>query len=432
MVKRKVAVVGLGYVGLPAACVFAESGHPTVGIEVDKKKVDLVNKGICPITGKEPGLAELLSRLTKKGALHATTDPSACSKADAIFICVDTPIDDAKSPVLDYLLKAASDVGKHMKKGALVSVESTIPPGTMRDKVIPILEKESGMKAGRDFSVVHCPERVMPGFLLRNIKSYERVIGYLDEVSLEKGKAFYSSVVKGKLHPTDLISAEITKTIENTYRDVQIAFANEIALACEELGADAYEIRRLVNTCPFRDMHVPGAGVGGHCLPKDPWLFASAVSESSTSMIETARAINDSMPEHLAELIVRALDEAGRRPGESRMAIFGLAFLKDSGDVRNSPAMTVIDRFVGESDLIVHDPFVETGYKVPLTRDVEEALHGADCAVFVTEHTVYKSLDLREMARLMRTRVIVDGRNMFDSSECRKRDFVYKGVGKGK
>ncbi|MGD0056842.1 MAG: nucleotide sugar dehydrogenase [Methanomassiliicoccales archaeon] len=425
-------MVGLGYVGLPVACVFAESGHPTVGIDIDRKKVDLINKGICPIPGKEPGLGELLSRSTEEGVLRATTDPSACSKADAIFICVDTPIDDTKNPLLDCLLKAASDVGKHMKKGALISVESTIPPGTMRNKIIPILEKESGMKAGRDFSVVHCPERVMPGLLLRNIKNYERVIGCLDEISLKKGKAFYSSVVDGKLHPTDLISAEITKTIENTYRDVQIAFANEVALACEELGADAYEIRRLVNTCPFRDMHVPGAGVGGHCLPKDPWLFASAISESSTSMIETARAINDSMPEHLAELVVEALDEAGLRMTGSKVAIFGLAFLKDSGDLRNSPALRVVDKLVGESDIIVHDPFVEKGYRGPLTRDIDEALRGADCAVFVTEHTIYESLNLKEMGKLMRTKTIVDGRNLFDSSECRKQGFVYKGIGKGK
>jgi UDP-N-acetyl-D-mannosaminuronic acid dehydrogenase len=432
MVKKKVAVFGLGYVGLPVACVFAESGHPTVGIEVDKKKVGLINRGVCPIPGKEPRLAELLSRMTREGRLRATTDPSACSGADAIFICVDTPIDSAKEPVLDFLMKAASEAGKHMRKGALVSVESTIPPGTMRDKVIPILEKESCMKAGRDFSVVHCPERVMPGFLLRNIKNYERVIGCLDEVSLRKGKAVYSSVVKGKLHATDLISAEITKTIENTYRDVQIAFANEIALACEELGADAYVIRRLVNTCPFRDMHAPGAGVGGHCLPKDPWLFASAVSKSPTNMIETARAINDSMPEHLAELAVEALNDAGRRLAGSRVAVFGLAFLKDSGDVRNSPALSVVDRLIGESDVIVHDPFVEKGHKAPLTREIDEALKGADCAVFVTDHTVYGSLDLKKMAKLMRTKAIVDGRNLFDSSECRKRGFVYKGIGKGK
>jgi UDP-N-acetyl-D-mannosaminuronic acid dehydrogenase len=179
-------------------------------------------------------------------------------------------------------------------------------------------------------------------------------------------------------------------------------------------------------------MHSPGAGVGGHCLPKDPWLFASSVSESLTSMIETARAINDSMPEHLAELIVDALDEAGRRPAGSRLTVLGLAFLKDSGDVRNSPAIAIIDAFAEESDVVVHDPFVVKGYKVPLTRDIEKALQGSDCVALVTEHTVYKSLDLKRMTELMRTRVIVDGRNAFDASECRKHGFVYRGIGKGK
>ncbi|MDD1765761.1 MAG: nucleotide sugar dehydrogenase [Methanomassiliicoccales archaeon] len=432
MAKKSVAVVGLGYVGLPLACVFADNGFVTVGVEADKKKTKMISKGVCPIPGKEPGLSELLMKVTKEGRLHVSTDPAECRKADAIFICVDTPINKNKEPMLGCLMDAVSDVGKHLKRGTIVSVESTVPPGTMEEKVIPILEKESGMRAGKDFSVVHCPERVMPGFLLRNLRGYERVIGGLDEESLRKGIAFYSTIVKSKLHPTDLLTAEITKTVENTYRDVQIAFANEVALACEELGADAFEIRRLVNTCPYRDMHSPGAGVGGHCLPKDPWLFASSVSESLTSMIETARAINDSMPEHLAELIVDALDEAGRRPAGSRLTVLGLAFLKDSGDVRNSPAMTVIDAFAGESDVVVHDPFVVKGYKVPITGDIEKALQGSDCVALVTEHTIYKSLDLRRMAELMRTRVIVDGRNVFDASECRKHGFVYRGIGKGK
>ncbi len=432
MVKKRVSVIGLGYVGLPVACAFAESGHPTIGIDVDRERVELVNKGVSPFSGNEPRLTELLSRLVEEGGLTATVDPSACSKAEAIFICVDTPIDDSKNPVLDQLIAAVSTAGRNMKKGALVSIESTIPPGTMRGKVIPILEKESGMEAGKGFSVVHCPERVMPGLLLSNIRTYDRVIGCLDETSFRKGRAFYSSIMKGKLHPTDLVSAEIVKTIENTYRDVQIAFANEIALACEELGADAFEIRRLVNTCPYRDMHVPGAGVGGHCLPKDPWLFASSLTESSTNMIETARAINDSMPEHLAELAEEALDEAGRRLAGSRIAIFGLAFLRDSGDMRNSPAMVVIDRLAGESELIVHDPFVEKGYKAPLTRDIDEALKGSDCAVFVTDHTAYSSLNLKRMAGLMRTKTIVDGRNIFESSKCRRHGFVYRGIGKGK
>jgi UDP-N-acetyl-D-mannosaminuronic acid dehydrogenase len=432
MAKQSVAVVGLGYVGLPLACVFADNGFVTVGIEADKKKTKMISEGVCPIPGKEPGLSELLMKVTKERRLHVSTDPAECRKAEAIFICVDTPINKNKEPMLGYLMEAVSDVGKNLKRGTMVSVESTIPPGTMEEKVIPVLEKESGMRAGKDFSVVHCPERVMPGFLLRNLRGYERVIGGLDEESLRKGIAFYSTIVKSKLHPTDLLSAEITKTVENTYRDVQIAFANEVALACEELGADAFEIRRLVNTCPYRDMHSPGAGVGGHCLPKDPWLFASSVSESLTSMIETARAINDSMPEHLAELIVDALDEAGRRAAGSRLTVLGLAFLKDSGDVRNSPAMTIIDAFAGESDVVVHDPFVAKGYRVPITRDIEKALQGSDCVALVTEHTIYKSLDLRRMAKLMRTRVIVDGRNVFDASECRKHGFVYRGIGKGK
>lgn len=432
MAGKSVAVIGLGHVGLPLACALADSGLRTTGIEVDERKVRLVNKGTSPLHGREPGLEEILRRVVGSGALIATTDPSECSRADAIFVCVETPIDEDKNPVLDPLTHALAQVGRSLRKGCLVSVESTIPPGTMLGKVIPILDKESGMRAGRDFSVVHCPERVMPGVLLRNLRSYERVMGGLDDASLEKGLEFYSSIVRARIHTTDLTSAEITKTVENAYRDVQIAFANEVAVACEELGADAYEVRRLVNTCPFRDMHLPGSGVGGHCVPKDPWLFVSSVARSPTSLIETARAVNDSMPRHLTSLVLEALRENGRKAEESKVTVLGLSFLRDSGDVRNSPAIPVIDALVERSDVVVHDPFAADAYRAPLLRDVDEALKGSDCAVFVTDHSAYSALDLERIGSLMRTKAIVDGRNIFDSSECRRHGFAYKGIGKGK
>ncbi len=428
---ERIVVVGVGYVGLPLLCTFAGAGFQSTGVDINKERVELINKGICPVIGDEPGLSDLLKERVEFGNLRATTDYDSCDEADGIFVCVDTPIDEKKKPILDSLKKAVSEIGMHIKEGAMVSIESTIPPGTMYDVVIPLLENSSGLEAGKDFSVVHCPERVMPGRLLLNLTSYDRVLGGLDEKSIELGVHFYSSFMKGQLHPTDLLSAEITKTIENTYRDVQIAFANEVALACEKLGADAFEIRRLVNTCPFRDMHIPGAGVGGYCLPKDPWLFASSVPNLRLKLIPTAREINESMPRHMVQLIREGIKESGKRMRASKITILGLAFLRDSDDTRNSPAFSIIDALSESAELVVHDPLVERKYKVPLTKDLKEALKDSDCAVLVTDHSVYREMDLDFMRSLMRTPFIVDGRNVFNAAKAREKGFIYKGVGKG-
>ncbi|HEY3421271.1 MAG TPA: nucleotide sugar dehydrogenase [Methanomassiliicoccales archaeon] len=431
MVNEKVAVVGIGYVGLPLACVLAESGFRTTGIDVDKDRVDLVNSGKCPIVGEEPGLPELLKKVILAGSLKASSKPEDLAGCDAVFVCVDTPIDKDKKPRLEILRSAVTTVGRSMKKGSLISIESTLPPGTMKNVVIPILEKESGLRVGRDFLLCHCPERVMPGKLLNNMRKVERVLGGFDSESIKRGAYFYSRIVQAEIHPSDLLSAEISKTSENAYRDVQIAFANEVALLCEKLGADAFEVRRLVNTCPSRDMHIPGSGVGGHCLPKDSWLLLSGAPDNTARVIPYAREVNESMPHHVAELAKGVMTKAKVTAARPRVAIMGLAFLRDSDDVRESPAIKIIDDLVGEFELIVHDPFVKNPYKVEMTRDLEAALGGADCAVFVTDHTAYRTLDLQKVKRLMRTPAIVDGRNIFNQNDAQRNGLVYAGVGKG-
>ncbi|MDD1771058.1 MAG: nucleotide sugar dehydrogenase, partial [Methanomassiliicoccales archaeon] len=349
----------------------------------------------------------------------------------AFFVCVDTPVGKDKKADLTILKTVSVQLGKVLGKGCLVSVESTLPPRTMTDVVIPLLEEGQGLKAGRDFHVVHCPERVMPGRLLLNMKSYSRVLGGIDQASIEAALVYYRQLVEAEIFPTDLTSAELCKTVENTYRDVQIAFANEVALICEQLGADAYNVRRLVNTCPFRDMHLPGSGVGGHCLTKDPWLLLSAVNEAD-GLISRARQINDSMPEHLADLVEESLKEAGIKLKDARLSVMGLSFLRDSDETRNSPSKVVIDRFDGKAKaVVVHDPFAQESYKVKITRQVEEALRGSDCAIFVTDHSEYLRLDLKRIKAQMRTPIIVDGRNIFNAEKCRAAGLAYRGIGKG-
>jgi UDP-N-acetyl-D-mannosaminuronic acid dehydrogenase len=434
MSQKTVVVVGAGYVGLPVACAFAGAGLQTFALDVVPERVETINQGKSPIQGDEPGLEELLSKSVKAGRLIATTDYSSIQKADFVVVCVDTPIDhDTKKPRMDILKGAVQSIGQNIKPGALISIESTLPPLTMRNLVIPTIEEESGLKAGKDFFVAHCPERVMPGRLLSNLANYDRVLGGLDERSIELGIELYSNIVHAKLHPTDLLSAEMAKTLENAYRDVQIAFANEVALACEELGADAFEVRNLVNTCPFRDMHIPGAGVGGHCLPKDSWLFASSLKKVKPRIMTTAREVNEYMPVRMVELVKEGLEEAGVELNSAKVAIMGLAFLRDSDDVRNSPSLTIIDQLNGKvKELIVHDLMVQKAYKVPMVQEIEAALTNADCMVIVTDHSGYFDMDLQSVKKVMRTPLIVDGRNVLNAEAVRSKGFRYLGIGKGK
>ena len=231
-------------------------------------------------------------------------------------------------------------LGPVLKDEALVIVESTIAPGTMEQMVGPVLQSSSGKVPGKGFHLGHCPERVTPGRLLANLRGVSRVVGGMTAETAETMVALYRTVVEADLDTTDCMTAELVKTVENAYRDVQIAFANEVALICEAVGGDVWRVRELVNKSPGRQMHQPGAGVGGHCIPKDPWLLAygARLGGHSPTLIPAARSINDGMPLHLAELTAHALEAAGRKMSEARVAVLGYSYLEESDDVRNSPS----------------------------------------------------------------------------------------------
>jgi len=428
----KVVVIGLGYVGIPVAAALASKGIRATGIDIDPRKVEAVRAGRSPLEGEEPGLEDLIASGVKSRRLMATTDYAAADGADAAIVSVETPInDETHDPEYRALKSALRSLAPHLRKGVLVSIESTIAPRTMAGVVRPILERGSGLKAGRDLHLVHCPERVTAGKLLHNLTTLDRVIGAQDARGLRKATSLYGKIVEGTLHGTDWVSAEITKTAENAYRDAQIAFANEVALICEELGANAYRVRELVNTCPGRDMLSPGAGVGGHCIPKDPWLLVSPVIHQKPVLIPTAREVNDFMPIRMAQLCEEAMREAGRRIRNSRVAILGLAYRENTDDARNSPAIPLIrDLRRRGADVTIHDPFAKTLRGFTVMRDLRNALKGADCLALVTAHDAYRKLDLAKVKRWMRHPAIVDGRNVFDGSVI-KRGFVYRGIGKG-
>ena len=451
-------VFGMGYVGIPAAALFADTGEFQVtGVQRRSKrsgwKIDCLNQGKNPIKGDEPGLAELIQRVVEKGAFKVTDDPTACSDSDVILIDVQTPVEkDNHAPLYESLKAVSATIARNMKKGALVVIESTVAPGTTDYVVKPILEEGSGMKAGEGFYLAFSYERVMVGRLIHNIQRLPRIVGGTDVHSTEMAMELCSHIVEAELYATTALTAEIAKVAENTYRDVNIAFANEVAMVCESLGVDAYEVRRLVNTLPniptvggkkdemgnpVRNMHIPGAGVGGHCLPKDPWLMKHGLDtygrfKFDPKVIVGSRYINDAMPAHMKALLEKGLDMAGRDLSDSKIAILGLAFMRDSDDTRNSPTFDLVGLLKGKvKELVVHDPYVEDYEDAALTDDMDAALSGADAAVIMNNHSMYKEIELDKVKGLMRTPVVIDGRDIFDKEDALARGIIYIGLGKG-
>ena len=365
----------------------------------------------------------------RRGSLRATSDYKGLKDRDTILISVETPVDDkTKTPKYVALKAAVSDIGKNMKRGCTVIAESTVAPRTMEDIVLPILEENSGFEVNKDFYLVHCPERVMPGKLLHNLKNCDRVIGASCTEAGELARKLYSHIVEGSLDVTDLLTAEVVKTAENTYRDVQIGFANELALVCRALGADFWKVRELVNKSPGRDVHCAGAGVGGHCIPKDSWLLISPVKDRlETNIIPRARHINDSMPLHMIDLLNEGLSEIEKEMLGSTVAVLGYSYLANSDDTRNAPSIILVEevRKLG-AEVRIHDPYVEK-YK----GDLEKIVKGVDAIVLMVAHDDYHTLDWGQIIDLMANRVLVDGRNVLGREKAQKLNLIYKAVGIG-
>jgi UDP-N-acetyl-D-mannosaminuronic acid dehydrogenase len=419
-----VGVIGLGYVGLPAACVIAEAGFKVTGIDLDAKRVELINAGQSPIEGDEPGLAQLLTRVIDSKDLRASSAHKDLSKAEIVLLCVETPVDADHRPRFKALRSACEQLGPALKKGALVIVESTIAPGTIDTVVRPALEASTGGNAGERFHLGHCPERVMPGKLLRNMRTLSRVCGGSSPDVADAMVALYSTYVEADLDPTDCLTAELVKTAENAYRDVSIAFANQLAVICETVGGDVWRVRELVNKVPGRYVLLPGGGVGGHCIPKDSWLLAAPLGEEAeSSLLGIARRINDGMPEHVAELVGQLVD-----PGShAKVGVLGYSYLENSDDTRNSPSATLVAILMKLGfEVRVHDPFVREH-----EGDVMDALGGAECAVLMVAHSAYRDLDLRAAAGAMKRPQMVDARGFFKPATLKEAGFTYRTIGVG-
>ncbi len=399
----RISVIGLGYIGLPTAAMFANRGHHVIGTDVDDKKVENVNKGVFAI--EEPGLLAFLRDAFNTGNLRASVEIEPC---DVFIICVPTPIDDGNKPDLSYVESAGKNIASVLQKGNLVILESTVPPGTTINLLKPILEI-SGLTAGKDFDLCHCPERVMPGQILKELTENRRLIGGIDTKSSKRAKELYSTFVEGEIYIADPTTAEFTKLAENTFRDVNIALANELALLCEKHNTDIWKVREMANNHPRVDIHKPGPGVGGHCLPVDPWFLVNGDS----GLITKCREINDGMVEHVEATITANTGQNGV------VAILGTAYKANTEDKRNSPTMKLLG-LLDDFDIRLHDPYVKEHRK-----SIDEVVEKADTLVLMVDHRDYIDIVPADILKLMKGDVVIDTRNFFDPSEWKNAGAKY-------
>ena len=451
---QKIGVVGMGYVGIPAAALFAEKFKFVYGFQRDSPtsghKIAMLNSGKSPLKGEEPDLEDLIKKVRKQRKFECTSDFSKIREIDAVTLAIQTPFEDIINLKPDFraLEEGLRFVGKYLNEGMLVVLESTITPGTTKGLAANILREESGLIAGEDFALAHAPERVMVGRLIRNIQEHDRIVGGINEESTERAIELYNPVLTtGKIIPMDATAAEVTKTAENTFRDLQIAAINELALYCEAMRINVYDVRKGIASLKgegiTRAVLYPGAGVGGHCLTKDTYHLERGVKiadseldypDNTGSLYVLARKINDFMPKHMYNLTREGLERMGKRIKGSRIAILGWAFINNSDDTRNTPAEPYYDLLKRDgAEVLIHDPYVSEYKNLKISQDMEEVVKGASTIAIFTGHSQYSNLKADKIKKLTGQEhpMIIDGRNIIDPDAFINKGFVYKGIGRG-
>lgn len=389
-----VGVVGLGYVGLPLAVEKAKAGFKTIGFDVQKEKVDLVNQGqnyIGDVVDSE------LENLVKKGLLSATTDFSFIKDVDFVAICVPTPLDSHQQPDISYVKNSTIEISKYIKKGTMVVLESTTYPGTTEELIKPILEEKSGLKCGEDFYLGFSPERVDPGNKEFKTKNTPKVVGAIGNDATEVIAAMYRAVLEGDVYEVSSPAvAEMEKILENTYRNINIGLVNELAILCDKMGISLWEVIDAAKTKPYGfQPFYPGPGLGGHCIPLDPYYLSWKAREYGfhTSMIESSMMINDKMPEYCVDRAIRILNASQKSLNGSKVLVLGVAYKQDIDDYRESPAIPVIEIMKNKgADVDFYDPYIKS-YKnhgtvnEGLDRISEELISEYDIVVITCAHT---------------------------------------------
>ncbi len=400
---ERVCVLGLGYIGLPTSAALAARGFTIHGVEVNPEVVETINAGRTHIV--EPELDLLVRAAVESGRLRAHAEPA---QADVFMICVPTPINDDKTANLDYVWSATRQLAGHLRKGNLVLLESTSPACTT-ERVAEIIKEETGLSTG-DVFVAHAPERVLPGRILREVIENDRIVGGVDEASTEAAATFYEKFVSGRILRTTARTAELAKLVENSFRDVNIAFANELSIVCDQLEIDVWELIGLANRHPRVDILTPGPGVGGHCLAVDPWFIVELAPEKAR-VIRTAREVNEAKPHWVVDRVLRKAE----RFKSPSIACLGLSYKPDVDDLRESPALEIA-RMLGASgvgEVWAVDPFVSEAPEGVTLRSLEEGVDAADIVLLLVGHRAFQ----RMPKQWLREKVVFDVCGLFRNHE---------------
>jgi nucleotide sugar dehydrogenase len=423
--QKNVLVIGLGYVGLPLALLARQRGYSVAGIDISPRRRSMI------MGASVPDLDESFAESLKAEQFVPSADFSPVATADIIVICVPTPVDEDRNPDLTPVTSACEGIAEHLRKGQLVILESTVHPGTCEEIMIPILESKSKLKAGKDFGVAHCPERINPGDRYWPVRRIPRVIGATTPQALEEASAFYRSILDALVYEMKNIrEAEAVKVVENSFRDINIAFVNELAMSFTKLNIDVVNVLEGAATKPFGFMlHYPGAGVGGHCIPVDPYYLIRYAKKNGFShrFLSLAREINEHMPEFTVEILERSLAEAGKEINGAEVALLGISYKANISDLRESPSFE-IEHILKERGARVRtfDPYV---FEYSNKKTLKDALKGADAAIVATAHKEFVEAPVSLFAELG-AGIVIDGRNCLNKDAFRAMGIIYRGIGR--
>jgi len=403
--SAKIGILGMGYVGMPLAVVFAEAGFNVLGIDPDQRKVDTFNKGVSYIQDVP---TETVTRLHKAGKLNMTADFAALKDMDAVCICVPTPLRQTGDPDMSFIISATEQLAKYVHKGMVIVLESTTYPGTTRELALPMLTEKSGLKVGEDIFICFSPERVDPGREDWTTLNTPKVMGGITKACSEVATAWYAGAIKTVVPVSSAEAAEMSKLLENTFRMINIGLVNELAIMCERLGVDVWEVIDAAGTKPFGFMKfTPGPGLGGHCIPIDPLYLSWKMREFNYNarFIELASEINTNMPRYVVSRVLEAMNDRGKPLKGSRVLVLGVAYKPDIDDVRESPALDVIALLRKKGALVdYHDPYIpqihheHDGWKMESIKDLMPAVRAADAVVVITNHKAYDYKAILESA----------------------------------
>lgn len=419
---KSICVVGLGYIGLPTAVMFANHGIKVHGVDVNPAAVKSIQEKKLHI--EENGLQERLNKAVDEGFLTASTTPQ---EADVFIVAVPSPINPDNKANLEYVRQATASIVPYVKKGNLVILESTVPPKTVEHVMLPELIK-ANLEFGVDLFVAHSPERVIPGRIFEELVNNDRIVGGIDEKSSQMTKELYQTFVNGTIHLTDATTAELVKVMENTYRDVNIAFANELAKMAEKLDVNIWEAIKFANYHPRVNVHFPGPGVGGHCIAVDPWFLVELGGEQA-QIIHMSRNTNDSMPSYTAQKTQAILNE--NKIAGGKVAVLGLAFKGNVDDMRESPSTIVIDELQNLGlEVISYDPHIKENKHATQTQSLEEATKDADIIVVLTDHNEFKAYDAKEIT--VKNKIVFDTKNCLNREKWLEAGFQFHLLGDAK